>query len=151
MTRGKRICLWSFIGFLAVIAALVVFIATFDWNRLKPTINDKVSAELGRPFAINGDLQVFWRTEPEEGGWRGYVPWPHFSAADITLANPAWARQDALGELCQPGESRVPPRPATAAVADGEDPADRPDPPQCGPAAPGRWPRNLDLRAAEEG
>lgn len=91
MTRGKRICLWSFIGFLAVIAALVVFIATFDWNRLKPTINDKVSAELGRPFAINGDLQVFWRTEPEEGGWRGYVPWPHFSAADITLANPAWA------------------------------------------------------------
>ncbi|PJI46405.1 MAG: AsmA family protein [Pseudomonas sp.] len=91
MTRGKRICLWSFTGFIVVIAAVVVFIATFDWNRVKPTINEKVSAELGRPFAINGDLQVFWRTEPEEGGWRAYVPWPHFSAADITLGNPEWA------------------------------------------------------------
>jgi len=91
MTRGKRICLWTFIGFLAVIAALAVFIATFDWNRVKPTINEKVSAELGRAFAINGDLQVFWRTEPEEGGWRAYVPWPHFSAQDITLGNPDWA------------------------------------------------------------
>ncbi|WP_448683125.1 AsmA family protein [Pseudomonas nicosulfuronedens] len=91
MTRGKRICLWGFLGFIAVIAALVVFIATFDWNRVKPTINEKVSTELGRPFAINGDLQVFWRTEPEEGGWRAYVPWPHFSAADITLGNPEWA------------------------------------------------------------
>lgn len=91
MTRGKRICLWSFTGFIAVIAALVVFIATFDWNRVKPTINEKVSAELGRPFAINGDLQVFWRTEPAEGGWRAYVPWPHFSAQDITLGNPDWA------------------------------------------------------------
>ena len=91
MTRGKRICLWVFLGILAVIAALVVFIATFDWNRLKPTINEKVSTELGRTFAINGDLQVFWRTEPAEGGWRAYVPWPHFSAADITLGNPDWA------------------------------------------------------------
>lgn len=91
MTRGKRICLWSFTGFIAVIAALVVFIATFDWNRVKPTINEKVSAELGRAFAINGDLQVFWRTEPAEGGWRAYVPWPHVSAADITLGNPDWA------------------------------------------------------------
>lgn len=91
MTRGKRICLWSFSGFIVVIATLVVFIATFDWNRVKPTLNEKVSAELGRPFAINGDLQVFWRTEPEEGGWRAYVPWPQFSAADITLGNPEWA------------------------------------------------------------
>lgn len=91
MTRGQKICLWTFSGFIAVIAALMVFIATFDWNRVKPTINEKVSTELGRPFAINGDLQVFWRTEPEEGGWRAYVPWPHFSAQDITLGNPEWA------------------------------------------------------------
>ncbi len=91
MTRGKRICLWSFTGFIAVIAALVVLIATFDWNRVKPTINEKVLGRAGAPFAINGDLQVFWRTEPAEGGWRAYVPWPHFSAQDITLGNPDWA------------------------------------------------------------
>lgn len=91
MTRGQKICLWTFTGFAALVAALMLFIATFDWNRVKPMINEKVSAELGRPFAINGDLQVLWRTEPEQGGWRAYVPWPHFSAADITLGNPEWA------------------------------------------------------------
>ncbi|WP_430293173.1 AsmA family protein [Pseudomonas sp. B1-22] len=91
MTRGRKICLWTFTGIVAFFAALLVFIATFDWNQVKPMINEKVSAELGRPFAINGDLQVLWRTEPEEGGWRALVPWPHFSAADITLGNPDWA------------------------------------------------------------
>lgn len=91
MTRGQKICLWTFTGFAALVAALLLFIATFDWNRVKPMINEKVSAELGRPFAINGDLEVLWRTEPEQGGWRAYVPWPHFSAADITLGNPEWA------------------------------------------------------------
>lgn len=91
MTRGQRICLWTVTGFAALVAALLLFIATFDWNRVKPMINEKVSAELGRPFAINGDLQVLWRTEPEEGGWRSLIPWPHFSAADISLGNPDWA------------------------------------------------------------
>ncbi|MCA4823318.1 MAG: AsmA family protein [Serratia rubidaea] len=73
---------------LLVIVALVVFITTFDWNRLKPTINDKVSAELQRPFAIRGDLGVDWQRKKEEGGWRAWVPWPYIHAQDIVLGNP---------------------------------------------------------------
>ncbi len=91
MTRGQRICLWTFAGLVALLAAALVFIATFDWNRMRPMINEKISAELGRAFTINGDLQVLWRTEPNEDGWRKFVPWPHFSATDITLSNPKWA------------------------------------------------------------
>ncbi|MFK9818312.1 AsmA family protein, partial [Escherichia coli] len=37
---------------LLLIVLFFIVLATFDWNRLKPTINQKVSAELNRPFAI---------------------------------------------------------------------------------------------------
>jgi len=67
---------------------LVVIISTFDWNRLKPTINAKVSDALHRPFAINGNLAVRWLREEGEGGWRAWVPWPHVIAEDLTLGNP---------------------------------------------------------------
>ncbi|MBB1609815.1 MULTISPECIES: AsmA family protein [unclassified Pseudomonas] len=92
MTRGAKICLFSLAGLLTLLVAALAFIATFDWNRVRPLINDKVSAAIGRPFAINGELQVLWQREPEEGGWRAWVPWPHFAASDITLGNPDWAQ-----------------------------------------------------------
>nr|WP_281434617.1 AsmA family protein [Erwinia phyllosphaerae] len=71
-----------------LIVALVIIIATFNWNRLKPTINQKVSAELNRPFAIRGDLGVAWERNRDEPGWRSWVPWPHVHAEDIMLGNP---------------------------------------------------------------
>lgn len=74
--------------FLLLIVILIIVIATFDWNRLKPTINEKVSTELNRPFAIRGDLGVVWERSKEEKGWRSWVPWPHVHAEDIILGNP---------------------------------------------------------------
>ncbi|MDU4436312.1 MAG: AsmA family protein, partial [Pluralibacter gergoviae] len=71
-----------------LIVVAIIFIATFDWNRLKPTINQKVSAELNRPFAIRGDLGVVWERQPSERGWRSWVPWPHVHADDVILGNP---------------------------------------------------------------
>lgn len=90
MTRGHKICLFGLSGLLALLAAALAFVATFDWNRVRPLLNDKVSAALGRPFAINGELRVLWLREPEQGGWRALLPWPHFSASDLALGNPAW-------------------------------------------------------------
>lgn len=71
-----------------LIVVAIILIATFDWNRLKPTINQKVSAELNRPFAIRGDLGVVWERQKQETGWRSWVPWPHVHAEDIILGNP---------------------------------------------------------------
>jgi uncharacterized protein involved in outer membrane biogenesis len=113
MTRPRKILLWILAGFLALLAVLVIVIATFDWNRLKPTLNTKVSEALHRPFAINGNLDVKWQREPEEGGWRAWVPWPHFIADDITLANPDWARQPQMVKL-QHIEFRLSPLPLLA-------------------------------------
>ena len=74
--------------FLLLIVVVIILIATFDWNRLKPTINQKVSTELNRPFAIRGDLGVVWERQKQETGWRSWVPWPHVHAEDILLGNP---------------------------------------------------------------
>ncbi|MDF0733804.1 AsmA family protein [Pseudomonas entomophila] len=93
MTRPARILTWTLASLLALLAILLVVIATFDWNRVKPLLNEKVSEALHRPFAINGNLAVQWQREPDEGGWRAWVPWPRFVAEDLTLGNPEWLKE----------------------------------------------------------
>ena len=46
---------------LLLVAALMLFLVLFDWNRARPLINQQVSAALNRPFAIDGDLRAVWR------------------------------------------------------------------------------------------
>lgn len=93
MTRTRKIFAWTFASLIVLLAVLVLIIVFFDWNRIKPPLNAKVSEELHRPFAINGDLAVVWRREPDEGGWRAWVPWPHVVAQDLSLGNPEWSKQ----------------------------------------------------------
>ncbi|MGQ3903854.1 AsmA family protein [Mixta calida] len=88
MSRAGKITSWVIGIFCLLVVVIVVVIATFDWNRLKPTINQKVSTELNRPFAIRGDLGVNWVRNREEPGWRRWVPWPQIHAEDIVLGNP---------------------------------------------------------------
>src|SRR4051812_3968931 len=113
MSRPLRIAAWTLAVLLALILAVVVFIATFDWNRVKPTLNEKVSAALHRPFAIKGNLAVEWQREPDEGGWRAWVPWPHFIADDISLGNPDWSKAPQMAGL-QRIEFRLSPLPLLA-------------------------------------
>ena len=88
MSRSGKIISWIVGIFLLLVIIVVLVIAFFDWNRLKPTINQKVSTELNRPFAIRGDLGVAWQRNRDEPGWRSWVPWPHVHAEDIMLGNP---------------------------------------------------------------
>ncbi|MPW18483.1 AsmA family protein [Paraburkholderia sp. CNPSo 3157] len=97
-TIGK-ILAWLIGVLIVLIAALAVFVLTFDWNRARPYVNDKVSEAIGRPFAIEGDLKVGWRHPLGETGWRAWVPWPRFSAQNITVANPDWAKQQHFATL----------------------------------------------------
>ncbi|MCA8064309.1 AsmA family protein [Burkholderia sp. AU38729] len=83
---------WLAVSVTLALAALVIVIVTFDWNRARPWIDDKVSDAIGRQFAINGDLQVGWRRPASEQGWRAWVPWPRFIARNVTISNPDWAR-----------------------------------------------------------
>jgi len=99
MTRTKKVLIGLGGAVIVLVAALVVVIALFDWNQLKPTINERVSAALGRPFAINGDLAVQWRRPADQPGWRGWVPWPHIAVDDVTIGNPPWAEDPTMATL----------------------------------------------------
>ncbi|PWB32973.1 AsmA family protein [Pseudomonas sp. SDI] len=113
MTRRAKILSWTFATLLLVLAVLLIVIARFDWNRVKPLLNEKVSAALQRPFAINGNLAVRWQREPDEGGWRAWMPWPRFIADDITLGNPDWLKQPHMASLARV-EFRLSPLPLLA-------------------------------------
>lgn len=99
MRRSRKVLTWIIGVLLALIVVLVLVVALFDWNRLKPTINDKVSQAIGRPFAINGDLSVAWRRDASAGWLHALVPWPEFTAREITVGNPDWAQQPQFAQL----------------------------------------------------
>ena len=101
MTRTRKTLAWMGGIFVLLVVVLVVILSTFDWNRLKPTINTHVSELLHRPFAINGDLAVRWQREEDQGGWRAWVPWPHVIAQDLTLGNPDWLKAPQMASLKQ--------------------------------------------------
>lgn len=93
MRRGLKYLAVTIMALIALLALLLAFASTFNWNRLKPWINDKVATATGRTFAINGDLSFSWERPPEQQiGWRRFVPWPHIRAQDIVLGNPEWSR-----------------------------------------------------------
>lgn len=99
MTRTAKIISWTLATLVVLLAVLVLVIVFFDWNRIKPPLNAKVSEELHRPFAINGNLAVVWQREPDEGGWRAWVPWPHVVAEDLSLGNPDWSKKPQMVTL----------------------------------------------------
>jgi uncharacterized protein involved in outer membrane biogenesis len=99
MKRSRKIVSWVAGVLLALIVVLLIVIATFDWNRMKPFISDKVSQAIGRPFAINGDLSVEWQRD-RTGSWlSSLLPWPEFTAKQITIGNPDWAAQPQFAQL----------------------------------------------------
>lgn len=88
-TAGKVLA-WTLAVIVVLIALFAVVIATFDWNRARPWVDDKVTQAIGRPFVINGDLRVSWHRPASEHGWRAWVPWPRFSAYRVSIGNPDW-------------------------------------------------------------
>ena len=93
MSRTAKICAWMIGVFAGLMVALLLLVAMFDWNRVKPAINEKVSDALGRPFAIHGNLSLQWRRESTEPSWRRWLPWPWITAVDIRIGNAEWARE----------------------------------------------------------
>lgn len=91
-----RTVVLSLVGVLVAIPVLAVLILlTFDWNRARPWLNDKVSNAIERPFAIRGKLAVHWEQPartmaPQARTWRDWVPWPHLYADDVHIGNPDW-------------------------------------------------------------
>ncbi|HUB89090.1 MAG TPA: AsmA family protein [Dyella sp.] len=99
MRLSLKILAWIVGVLLVLVIALVLFVALFNWNRLKPTIEDKVSAAIGKPFTIDGDITAAWQRQPGESGLRSVLPWPTFTVRNIRIGNPSWAKQPQLLQL----------------------------------------------------
>ncbi len=91
MKRALKIVAVVLASATVLLALAVILIASFDWNRAKPWLDEKVEAASGRRFAINGDLSLSWQPPPHATGWQRLVPWPHLRAKDVVLGNPDWA------------------------------------------------------------
>lgn len=96
MTRALRYAGYGLAACAALLALLAVLLLTFDWNRVKPWLNDKLSEASGRTVAIDGDLALQWRPPPEMQGWRRHLPWPHWHATRVRVGNPDWAQSGPL-------------------------------------------------------
>jgi uncharacterized protein involved in outer membrane biogenesis len=97
-TLGKGVA-WLLAIVVVLLAATAIFVLTFDWNRARPWLDDKVTQAIGRPFAIHGDLRIGWRRPVGETGWAAWVPWPRFTAQNITVGNPDWAKSPHFATL----------------------------------------------------
>jgi uncharacterized protein involved in outer membrane biogenesis len=92
LKRGiKLLCIVIGAALVLIVVAIVV-VATFDWNRAKPWLTRTVADASGRSIAIDGDLQVSWKRDPELGGWRSLLPTPHVSAGKVVVGNADWAK-----------------------------------------------------------
>ncbi|MFL6673032.1 MAG: AsmA family protein [Massilia sp.] len=92
--RTRNIIL-GIVGVLVAIPLIaIIILLTFDWDKARPWLNDKVSDAIDRPFAIAGHLAVKWERPADaiqgaNRSWRDYLPWPHLIANDVHVGNPA--------------------------------------------------------------
>ncbi len=99
MKRSRKIISWIVGVLLAVLAIAFLVIATFNWNRLKPAFDSRISQAIGRPFVIHGDISVEWRHDASAGWLRNLLPWPEFTAREVSIGNPAWAAKPDFARL----------------------------------------------------
>jgi uncharacterized protein involved in outer membrane biogenesis len=91
-TFGKAVAILLAIVVILFVGA-ILFLKGFDWDRARPTINEKVSAATGRRFVIGGHLTATWKRPATETGLRSLVPWPTFTAENVQIDNPEWAKR----------------------------------------------------------
>ncbi|MBS0432270.1 MAG: AsmA family protein [Proteobacteria bacterium] len=101
MALLRRILAWTVVSVAVLIVAAIVFLSLFDWNRARPWLDARASAAIGRPVSIDGDLTVAWLRNPAARGLSRWVPWPRFTARDIRIGNPAWAKHPQFATLQQ--------------------------------------------------
>jgi AsmA family protein len=78
----RRTLRWLGYIMAAIAVVIVVLVIFFDWNWLRHPIERVVTEKTGRALIINGNLNV-------KLGW----PLTQIQVADVTFANPAWAKQ----------------------------------------------------------
>jgi uncharacterized protein involved in outer membrane biogenesis len=86
--RIPRWAWWTGSITLAVVAAVVLFLALFDWNLVRGPVAREASAMSHRPVRIDGDLKVH------------LLSWTPTATADrVFVGNPAWTHGGRLADV----------------------------------------------------
>lgn len=97
--RLRRILLVVIAILVLLPLALAIFIATYDWNRAKPAVEQRASAALGRAVTIAGELEAHWHWRAEREAGMAFSPGFDISARGVHIDNPDWAKRDTFAEL----------------------------------------------------
>lgn len=91
--RRRWLRLLLVIGAIIVLVpvALLVLIATYDWNAAKPWIVQRAGDAIGRAVAVQGDLDVAWQWRRADERGTHWSPGFHVRAAGVRVANAEWA------------------------------------------------------------
>ncbi|HET8726056.1 MAG TPA: AsmA family protein [Alphaproteobacteria bacterium] len=87
MARSARITSWILLGIAVLVLAAILFVATFDWNRLKGVVASRVGEATGRELSIEGNIDIDW-------GWV-----PRITLERVTLSNADWSRNENMAEV----------------------------------------------------
>ncbi len=79
--RTRHFLKWGGGILLALVLLIAFAVLVFDWNWLRGPITRMATEKTGRVLAISGDLKV-------KLGW----PNAHLQAANVSFANPSWAK-----------------------------------------------------------
>ncbi|MEP7042282.1 MAG: AsmA family protein [Dokdonella sp.] len=99
MTKRSKIVVGVVAFALIVPIAILVFVATFDWNRAKPLLQAHAGAALGRSVEIAGDLTAAWHWHRREEGSQVWSPGFQFLAGNVRIGNQDWAKRPHFVEL----------------------------------------------------
>jgi uncharacterized protein involved in outer membrane biogenesis len=96
----KRHWLLFSLGALVVLLpiAFVIFVATFDWNQVRPWVQTRVGDAIGRNVAI-GDLAAAWHWRSRMDADARWSPGLYITAQKLRISNPDWARSPRFAEL----------------------------------------------------
>ncbi|WP_035060857.1 AsmA family protein [Andreprevotia chitinilytica] len=86
-SKTRKAAIWLLA--LTTLTTLLIAVAVhlFEWNMLRGMIGQRVSQSIGRPFAINGDVQVHWSAQPT------------ITADRLSFGNAPWSKTPTMAQL----------------------------------------------------
>jgi uncharacterized protein involved in outer membrane biogenesis len=99
MLRRYRIVLALIALIVIVPLAVVLFVSLFDWTRAKGWVEARASSSLGRKVAIGGAIDASWHWRRRVGDRDAWAPGFRFTAGDVKVGNPEWAKRAHFAEL----------------------------------------------------
>ena len=111
MIRPGKLLAYIVGGIAVIVVVAAVGLVAFDWNRMLPWLNQRLSQAAGRPVEIDGPLTLSWRipafshssTDDADAAasdtLSDYVPVLHISVQHLKVGNPAWAHTPEFATL----------------------------------------------------